>query len=309
MGYLRLWIGIGILNLLAVALTAQAEVFNPFNITARLPEKTKALAIARANNTITDLDSAANPFNVMPHRLPGVARGISESVEQAFRPLEALPKGDALPDNYLFWILMTLVAFLSFAIASKRSVVIKAWQGFLNDNALTIAQKEAARMTGSTPYYLLYVSFLLNAGAFIFLIARYFNQKAFNNLGFLAICMALSFGLFLAKHVLLWVVRWLYPVAKEVRRYNFLILIFNCVLGLFLVPFNFLVAFVQEYADFMVFWTLSLAGIFYLYRSVRAAGIGQKYLSGHVFHFLLYLCTVEIAPVIILLKLALLASE
>ena len=300
---------IGLFGIWLSGLTAQTARFSPFDITSRLPDRLRTAAEAANLAPAGSLDSAANPFNVVLHRPPGVAAGLSQSVEQTFSPLEVLPTGDALTDSAMFWLLMSLLAFLSFALASKQGVIGKAWRGFLNDNALTIAQKEAARLTGSTPYYLLYVSFLLNAGAFIFLIARYFDQKTFNNLGFLLVCMLLSCGLFLSKHFLLLLVRWLFPVDKEIRRYNFLIIIFNCILGLFLVPFNFLVAFVDQYADFMVFWTMALAGIFYLYRSIRALGIGQKFLSGNLFHFLLYLCTVEIAPVFILVKLATLASN
>jgi hypothetical protein len=288
-------------------LLAQQPVFNPFDISSRLPQHVRAAVVSP--NMVTVSDSASNPFNIVPHSIPGVARGISASIEQTFRPLEVLPTGNALSDTLIFWILLAIVGFLSFAIAAKRSIVISAWRGFLNENALSIAQKEASGFTGSTPYYLLYISFLLNAGAFIFLIARFFNPDVFNNAGFLAICMLLSSILFLSKHLLLAMVQGLYPVAKEVQRYNFLIVIFNCVLGLFLVPFNFLVAFSGEYADFMVYWTLALAGIFYLYRTLRAAVIGQKFLSRNLFHFLLYLCTVEIAPVLILIKLATLASK
>lgn len=301
--------GIGFFLLASAMLAGQQLSSNPFNITHRLPERMRAAAAAVFAPVANLSDSSSNPFNVVPHRTPGVARGMSESIELAFQPLAVLPKGDALSDSFLFWVLLALLGFLSFAIASKRSIVVKAWRGFLSDNALSIAQKEASGFTGSTPYYLLYISFLLNAGAFIFLIARYFNQAAFNNLGFLLICMLLSCVLFSSKHLLLDVLQWLYPVGKSVRRYNFLIIIFNCVLGLFLVPFNFLVAFARGYADFMVYWTLSLATIFYLYRTVRAISIGQKFLSRNLFHFLLYLCTVEIAPVIILVKLAILASK
>ncbi|MBK8966230.1 MAG: DUF4271 domain-containing protein [Saprospiraceae bacterium] len=301
--------GIGFFLLTTALLAAQQLSSNPFDLYHRLPERVRASAAAVYAPAFTASDSISNPFNVVPHRTPGVARGISESIELTFQPLNVLPRGDALSDSFLFWILLALLGFLSFAIASKRSIVVKAWRGFLNDNALSIAQKEASGFTGSTPYYLLYVSFLLNAGAFIFLIARYFNQASFNNLGFLLICMLLSCVLFLSKHLLLGLLQWLYPVGKSVRRYNFLIIIFNCVLGLFLVPFNFLVAFARSYADFMVYWTLSLAGIFYLYRSMRAIVIGQKFLSRNLFHFLLYLCTVEIAPVVILVKLAILASK
>lgn len=294
---------------LAASFLAQAPAFNPFDITGRLPKDIQASVAAALNTPFEQVDSAANPFNIVPHRSPGVAGGMSSSVEMSFRPLEALPTGDKLSDNFVFWMLVVLLGFLSAAIATKRNVVGKSWRGFLNESALSIAQKEASGFIGSTPYYLLYTSFLLNAGAFIFLIARHFNPDTFNNLGFLSICMLLSGILFLSKHLILLVIQGLYPIGKQLRRYNFLIIVFNCVLGLFLVPFNFLIAFAKNYGDFMVYWTLALAGIFYLYRTLRALVIGQKFLSGYLFHFLLYLCTIEIAPVAILIKLAMLASK
>ncbi len=296
-----------LLNLICLyGLWAQkATNLNPFDITARLP---KSIQLAVKERAKPDT-SVANPFDMVPHRIPGASSGISQSIETGFSPLEALPRGKPLSSLFLFWLLVGLVAFLSFAIASKRSVVIKAWRGFLNDSALSVAQKEASGFLGSTPYFLLYASFLLNAGAFIFLIARFFNPRDFNNLGFLAVSMLLSCFLFLSKHIFLTFIGWLYPVSTEVRQYNFLILIFNCVLGLFLIPFNFLVAFVQQYSGFLVFWALGLALVFYAYRSLRAAAIGRKFLSGNLFHFLLYLCTVEIAPVFILIKLAMLTKQ
>ncbi|MCK6690957.1 MAG: DUF4271 domain-containing protein [Thermoanaerobaculia bacterium] len=278
---------------------------NPFEITARLP-KSIQLAVTEPAKPGT---SVANPFDVVPHRLPGASSGISQSIETSFSPLEALPRGKPLSSLFLFWLLVALVAFLSFAIASKRSVVVKAWRGFLNDSALSVAQKEASGFLGSTPYFLLNASFLLNAGVFIFLIARFFNPRDLNNLGFLGVSILLSCILFLSKHIFLAFIGWLYPVSSEVRQYNFLILIFNCVLGLFLIPFNFLVAFVQQYSGFLVFWALGLALVFYAYRSLRAASIGRKFLSDNLFHFLLYLCTVEIAPVFILIKLAMLTMQ
>ncbi len=282
----------------------QPAALNPFEIVGRLPESQRVAAVETPAS-----GGILNPFDVVPHQLPGAAKGISQSIEIAFSPLAVLPRGNALSSVFLFWLLVGLVAFLTFSIASNRSVVVKAWRGFLNESALSLAQKEASGFLGSTPYFLLYASFLLNAGAFIFLIARFLNPRDFNNIGFLVVCMLLSCLLFLSKHALLGFLAWLFPVGTEVRRYNFLVIIFNCVLGLFLVPFNFLVAFVQDYGGFLVFWTLGLAFVFYTYRSLRAAIIGRKFLNGHLFHFLLYLCAVEIAPVFIMVKLAILASK
>jgi hypothetical protein len=288
----------------AIGLVGQAVAPNPFDIVARLPENMRVSALSAAD---VPPDIAFNPFNVVPHQPPGAVPGTRAGT--TFEPMEVLPTGDALSNTVVFWILVALLAFLSFAITAKRNIVAKSWHGFLNENALSIAQKESVGLIGSTPYYLLYSSFLLNAGMFIFLIARHFSPRSFNNLGFLVICLLVAGLLFLSKHVLINLLGSLFPVAAEARRYNFLVLLFNCVLGLFLMPFNFLIAFAQGYGDFLVFWTLGLAGIFYLYRSVRAAGIGRKFLAGNLFHFLLYLCTVEIAPAVFLIKLALLASE
>ena len=72
------------------------------------------------------------------------------------------------------------------------------------------------------------------------------------------------------------------------------------------VPFNFFIAFSAkgDYQLLLVFWMLGLVAIFYAYRALRSAGIGSKILNSSPFHFLLYLCAVEIAPVLLLVKLA-----
>ncbi len=269
---------------------------NPFELRYRLPKES-------ANGTVA---AAVNPFDMLPHRAPGAAKGLGENTTKPFQPFTILPRGDGLSSRFLFWTLVVMFSFLTFSIAFKRGVVTKAWRGFLNDNALTLAQREASGLVGSTPYYLLYVSFLLNAGMFIFLVIQYFGRGSFNNVPFLAVCLIGAAGIFLFKHFMLQMTGWLFPVQNEVRRYNFLIIIFNCVLGLFLVPFNLMLAFASgDYKGLLVFWTLGLVAIFYVYRALRSSSIGLKILGNDQFHFLLYLCTVEVAPVLLLIKLAL----
>jgi hypothetical protein len=271
---------------------------NPFELAHRLP---KRLADGR-------VAPRGNPFEVMPHRAPGPNLRRAAGVEQPFRPGKFLPRGRPLPKAAVFWVLVGIFAFLTFSIAVNRTAVGRAWRGFLSDNSLALAQREASGLVGSTPYFLLYGNFLLNAGMFIFLVGRYLKGDSVNNLSFLLLCIAAAFVVFLSKHLMLGLLRWLFRVDAEVGRYNFLIIIFNCVLGLFLVPFNFLMAFAGPYLPFLVFWTLGLTAIFYIYRSIRAGRIGLKYLATDQFHFLLYLCVVEIAPVLFLIKLATLPS-
>ncbi len=287
---------LGVFWLILAAQGSGQNTANPFELRYRLPKESAVGGVALA----------VNPFDVLPHRTPGAAKELGENATQPFQPFSILPRGGGLSSRFLFWILVAMFSFLTFSIAFKRGVVAKAWRGFLNDNALTLAQREASGLVGSTPYYLLYISFVLNAGLFIFLVIRYFQNEAFNNVAFLLLCLIGAAGIFLFKHFVLRLVGWLFPVHNEVRRYNFLIIIFNCVLGLFLVPFNLMLAFASpDFKGLLVFWTLGLVAIFYVYRALRSSSIGLKILANDQFHFLLYLCTVEVAPVLLLVKLAL----
>ncbi len=285
---------------LSNALPAQRASPNPFDIEARLPRRNSSSEAAIASDVL-----AANPFNVVPHRRP-------EPTKEADKPMEkpavkqitnrSSALGPPLTEHQIFWLLIGLMAFLAFSVASRRDVLAKAWRAFLNDNALSVALRDAGSFIGSRPYYLLYASFFLNAGVFIFLITRHFAPEKFNHIGFLLLCLAATPLLFIGKHALLYGIGSIFPLKEEMRRYGFLIMLFNCVLGLFLLPFNFLLAYQRSYSGFLVFWLLALAAIFYIYRYLRAAAIARKFLPRHLFHFLLYLCSVELAPVLVLVR-------
>lgn len=282
---------------------AAQNAANPFELIHRLP---KELLAAQPGNL-----APVNPFDVVPHRAPVVAAGMAENETEAFNPFAILPRGGGLSNGIMAALLLMAFGFLTFSVASNRSAVGKAWAGFLSDNGFSVAQREASGFIGITPYYLLYGNFLFNAGIFIFLVTRVFNGETYNNLPFLLMCMAGAALGFLSKHLMLGTMRNLFGLENELRKYNFLIIIFNCILGLFLVPFNLLIAFSAKNSTqqlLLVSWMLGLVAIFYAYRSLRSSPMGAKFLIQSPFHFLLYLCTVEIAPLLLLIKLALMQN-
>ena len=277
---------------------------NPFELLHRLPKE----VLAAEGISLPP----ANPFDVVAHRAPVATESMAENKTEAFNPFAVLPRGGGLPGSVMALLMLTAFAFLTFSVASNRAAVGRAWGGFLSDNGFSMAQREASGFVGTTPYYLLYVNFLFNAGIFIFLLTRVFQRETFNNFRFLLVCLIGAAIAFLSKHLFLFLIKALFPVGAEVRKYNFLIIIFNCVLGLFLVPFNMFIAFSAKEGSqqlLLVSWMLGLVAIFYAYRSLRASPIGAKFLTQSPFHFLLYLCTVEIAPVLLLVKLALMQTE
>ena len=278
---------------------------NPFELRHRLPKQMLSADSLRVENVV---EEARNPFDLVAHRPPAAVKTLLEDVAEPFEPLTLLPHGDKLPKQGIFWVLTLLVGLMSVSIAANRTAVDRAWRGFLNDNGLTVAQREASGLVGNTPYILLYINFLFNAAVFIFLLTRVFSGMEYNNSRYLLLCLGIACGLFLVKHLFVALLGNIYPVGAEVRRYSFLIMLFNCVLGLFLLPCNILLALAGEgelIKQFIAFWMLGLVAVFYAYRSWRSSSIARKFLIADQFHFLLYLCTVEIAPVIVLVKVAL----
>lgn len=295
-----------LLCLLLGAPGVRAAAANPFDLLHRLPKEAKVDSVG--GFALENVPEApVNPFDMTAHRPPGAAHALLDAVAEPFEPASWLPRGDFLPKQFVFWALVALFGFLAFSIAANRAAVGRVWRGFLNENGLTVAQREVSGLVGNTSFFLLYASFVLNAGFFIFQLTRVFAGTTHNNFRFLLLCIFGAGALFLAKHFFVAALALLFPVAAEARRYGFLMMIFNCVLGLFLVPFNFLMAFAGEgesTRQFIAFWMLGLVAVFYAYRAGRSAIIARKFLAADQFHFLLYLCTVEIAPVLLLVKIA-----
>lgn len=194
----------------------------------------------------------------------------------------------------IFTILMTLF----------RSIFGKTYRAFLNDNILSILYRERGSILIS-PYSILYLMFLINAGIFVFLLTHHFQFSPFENrLYNLILSIGVVFALFLAKHWVLQILAYVFPIEKEMQLYNFTIVVFGIMIGILLIPANILIAYAPaSLTSIIIYSTLGLIGLVYLFRSLRGVFLANKFVLFHKFHFLLYICTVELAPVFILLKL------
>ena len=265
---------------------------NPFELTFRLPDSA----------LVADAASSGNPFDLVPHRLPKKLGPRREKATWVV-PRVDLPTGKSRNPAFLFWAVLLPLGWLTVMVSLFRPFIGKAFRGFLNDNFLTLSFREISSIVGS-PYSVFYAHFFMQAGIFAFLLMRWFSGDSFNNLPFLLLCMAAATGIFLFRHFLLVLVAWVFPVEKEVAKYHFTLTVFNILLGLVLLPANLFIAWgPPELARWLIYSMLFLFAILYLYRSLRGLAIGSKFLSSAQFHFLSYLCAVEIAPQLVLLKL------
>ena len=273
---------------------------NPFDLSPRL-------SLPDVEEDTATAPGTGNPFDLVA---PSKASAPSKpAVKPSARPEESAKAPAPLQNTYRTFLLITnilLLLLLTILLTIFRGQASKAYRAFLNDNLLSQLQRER-EAGGGLPYYFFYGFFMINAGFFVFLLARYYGLSFSNNdwVGLLYSIGGVA-GLFLAKHLLLGFLAFVFPIGKEVHLYSFTIIVFSIMLGFFLVIVNLLLSYSPEDTTQLVLYG-AYAGIAatYLFRSLRGLFIGNRFLLFHKFHFLLYICTVEIAPVLVLAKLVL----
>lgn len=276
--------------LLLASGSSLAQTDNPFELLPRLPDDTAAVASALAG------ENTGNPFDVVPG-------------ERATpRPPEPLPEIKPLVSDgrERFHFVLTLVQLLLLAslVTLLRTVILRAVQAFANENMFNQLYRER-EARGPLPFMLLTILFFLNAGLFLFhlneilgsgMAIGYFQQLG---LGILLVVLLLFL-----KYLLLQLIGYIFPVQKQVDRYRFLITVFAIVTGLILIPVNLLLAYgPSDLHRSLVLGTLGVIALIYLFRALRALLIANQKVSLFSFHFFLYICTIEIAPVLIFWKL------
>jgi hypothetical protein len=255
--------------------------------------------------TATTPAQPENPFEIL--------RGGDTPKEKANTPsnTQETPSPAILLDkktyskNFLFWIFMVVLAFMALIVANLRSFIRSAFDALYSNNALRQIYKEPVIGWGGISYILLYSLFWINAGIFVYLLIGYYGVKLpFSPFLTFMACIAGVGVIFLLKHFILYIIALIFPIEKEVRTYNFIILTAGILLGLLLMPLNLFIAYSPaEVSEVAVYVAIGAVLFFYLVRSLRGLSVAMPYLFTNRFHFLLYLCAVEIAPLMILIKI------
>lgn len=276
--------------------------------------ETTATVEEAAGDTIQPPDLQGNPFALAPvAENPGQARkkrktaasSPAASNNGAATPPE-LPGPQTRTRRLIFSLVIFDLILIAIVLTLLRNFFRKSISSFTNENLLNQVFRE--RQSGTLiPFLIFYFLFFFNLALFLFLLMEQYQVSL--NLRPLLTFFYLFAGVslaFFAKHVLLRIVGFIFPIDQELSKYSFTIMIFGIIMGFLLIPINLLIAYGPENMTQYVIY-ISLGGIvlIYLFRSLRGLFIANKYVWFYKFHFLLYICTVEIAPAIIILKLIL----
>jgi hypothetical protein len=277
----------------------QTPVTNPFELEYRIKEAMAQLGVPDSLNTAAAL---VNPYDVVPHKTPTKVQNLkTQKAKPGFGQIVLRPQASS-KRSFVFGALAFILAILALTFGLRRAVAMKTWSAFFSNNFLNQAQRDYSGMIGAAPFYLLYIHFFLNAGLFIFLFFRTLTGDQFNTFTFFLACIGSIALIFLLKHACVHAAGWLFDCSDEASKYNFLILVFSCVLGLFLLPANLFLVLREGVASYLPFWIAATIAVFYVFRWMRSIGLFGSFIIKNFFHFLLYLCIVEMLPFALLVK-------
>ena len=119
---------------------------------------------------------------------------------------------------------------------------------------------------------------------------------------FLYSCIGLS-AIYFVKFIGLKVIGWIFNMRDAADSYIFVVFVINKVIGVFLLPFIVMLAFMSG-TGYSIALVLSWFGIgaLILYRFILSYAAVRNQVRFNPFHFFLYLCAFEIAPLLLIYK-------
>ncbi|MCB0631995.1 MAG: DUF4271 domain-containing protein [Lewinella sp.] len=293
----RLLIWTVLLLPLAGILSAQSAG-NPFEIKPRLGQMPESTGPAAADMP------TGNPFDIVSPDAEALPEASFETPTHGMEGPDVIQPPPPL-DGFIMALLLFSFILLAILVTLYRPYFAKVFQSISNDNMLSQTYREYER--GQViPYLALYSMFFINAGILLFLLVKRVFQVPLNySNGLLLLgCVGAVILAFLLKHFLLSFISSIFPVEKEVKLYNFTIMIFSIFLGIGFMAGNVALGLASEgLLSYLMIGLGVFVGLVYLLRSFRGLLIGSRFIPLYIFHFLLYICTVEFAPVALVAKL------
>ena len=157
------------------------------------------------------------------------------------------------------------------------------------------------------PSLLLNLLFIISGGLYACFLLHYSRFGPDMNFWLLYLdCMAGLGVIYLVKFMTLKFCGWVFNISRGTDTYIFIVFLVNKMLGIFLLPFLILITFSGPTGR-EIFITISLAMVFVLlaYRVMASYPPVRNEIKLTPFHFFLYLCAFEIAPLLLIYKVLL----
>lgn len=203
--------------------------------------------------------------------------------------------------------LFYLLVFLVMVIALLRRAFSKYFNDFFRlffRTTLKQSQIQEQLMQTPLPSILLNGFFVVSGGLYITFLLDYFQLNAISNFWLMffycSLCLSIAY---LVKFIGLKVSGWLFNMKEAANRYIFSVFIVNKMIGILLLPFLVLLAFAKgDIYSISLSLSWCMLTCLLIYRLILTYYVVRNQVKVNLFHFFLYLCAFEIAPLLLVYK-------
>ncbi|MDQ3112319.1 MAG: DUF4271 domain-containing protein [Bacteroidota bacterium] len=209
----------------------------------------------------------------------------------------ATPEGNWWGAALLFFS-FTLIVILRVFDYRKLALL---FNGFFRASSVSVMYREEYSLTSRISLLLL-VNYLLVFPLFIWQVMGHFGAVREGLSGF-AMISGLIFCAYFVKIISTRMLGNIFEVKEASSEYVYNILLFNKTTGLILFPVCLLLAYARQIPPEILIWSGIVSWCLILvYRLLRVVLIGLSNSSVSFFYIILYLCTLEIIPFVVILK-------
>ncbi|MCX6290519.1 MAG: DUF4271 domain-containing protein [Bacteroidetes bacterium] len=208
--------------------------------------------------------------------------------------------------DWIFPLLLLILASFAWLRAYYHKYFAQIVSAFFNTN-LTNQVVRDENILVQRASILLNIVFTLVAALLLYFISIHFRWQmlgtgyGFSRYIFMALLISAVYAM---KFMILKICGYLFKTEKEMAAYIFNIFLINNMLGILLVPAVALLAFSSVMNPaWIIYFSIFLAGSGFLYRVTRGIAIGFSSPVFSPYYLFLYLCTLEFAPLAVLVKI------
>jgi hypothetical protein len=208
--------------------------------------------------------------------------------------------------NFLFIVFILSLIFLSIAIGDDKKTFAKGFRALNNSNFLKLFLRDSSNYF-PTVLYFLYFYALVSLSLFLYFLNKSYPILNDNIEGYyleFGVLMGSLVLLFSAKQLVIRSLGYVFFFSNEPKLYNFSMMLVVIATGLLMTPINAILAFGSYFSsEFMLILGLSTLVFFYIFQQIKGLVFARHFLLYNTFHFFLYICTVELLPLLILAKI------
>lgn len=203
-----------------------------------------------------------------------------------------------------WWIALALFTSFTLLVIVRvfdRRKLRQLFGGLMRASAVDVFYREEYALTGRVTVLLL-LNYVIMASLFMSQALHFFGieQKGIHVFGLMAASLVV---IYFVKIIATRLLGFIFELGDTATEYMYNILLFNKAIGVLLFPFALLFAYARQIpGEYLAWGGLSVWALALIYRIFRTAQVGFAARGISLFYLILYLCTLEIVPFVVLIK-------